>query len=692
MSDLQDALDELREDVMLEAEAGGVFQQEAFFTLFAEVASENGDTIDLEHAHCHRDGGKAPYRVDGHAFDHDRGTLHLAVCDYREASEVETLYAAQMDSNLKRVTNFVENSLKPEFINALEDSSAAFEAAYPIYSNRVAIKRLRVTLFTNARLATKRPPQLMDEVAGLPVVYSVLDLSRYSDIQSSRTGTESIEVDIETIAGAPVPCLKASVATAEHDSYLLAIPGPVLAEIYGLYGARLLEQNVRTYLQARTKVNKGILTTIKEAPEMFFAYNNGLTATASSVTMKRMEDGQLGISSISDLQIVNGGQTTASILYAKDVAKSPLDRVQVQMKLSVVPEELVENIVPKISRFANTQNRISEADFFSSSPFHLQMERISRRLSAPPQAGGLSGSKWFYERARGQYRDQMAYSTPAEKRRIQTEFPKEKVIVKTDLAKYVITFECRPDIVSKGAQKCFMHFADQTAKQWKVSQASLNEIWYRNACSMALLFRWTDRMIAQSEWYASDRGYKSQTVTYTLAWLANSIEESGKASINWQQIWNMQEIPEELQDVIRDLAPQVAAAIRDTPDTAKNVGEYCKMQACWENLKKARFAIDDLPAHLLMELDDEKVVKKDAKAVAKIDKEIDFEVRLFALMPKAPRILALAQQMKLMSPRTQAALKKLETGNGMISKPEQNALKFLFGKLEEEGILVEELD
>lgn len=677
---------------MLEAEAGGVFQQEAFFTLFAEIASENGDTIDLEYSHCHRDGGKQPYRVDGHAFDHDRGTLHLAVCDYSEIPEVETLNAARLDSNLKRVTNFVENSLRPEFINALEDSGEAFEAAYPIYSNRTAIKRVRVILFTNARLAARRPPQLADEVAGMPVVYSVLDLSRYADIQNSREGPESIEVDIEGIAGAPVPCLRASADTAEHESYLLAIPGPVLAEIYGLYGARLLEQNVRTYLQARTKVNKGILTTIKDAPEMFFAYNNGLTATASSVTMKRMDDGQLGIASIDDLQIVNGGQTTASILYAKDVAKSPLDHVLVQMKLSVVQEDAVERIVPKISRFANTQNRISEADFFSSSPFHLQMERISRRLSAPPQAGALSGSKWFYERARGQYRDQMAYSTPAEKRRIQTEFPKDKVIVKTDLAKYVITFDCRPDMVSKGAQKCFMYFADQAAKQWKTSQASLNEVWYRNACSMALLFRWTDKMIAQSDWYANDRGYKSQTVTYTLAWLTSRIQDNGKASVNWQQLWNAQEVPEELQQVISEIAPQIAKIIRNTPDTVKNVGEYCKMQACWENVKKAEIDIDDLPDHLMMDLEEEKNVKKEAKTVARIDKEIDFEVRLFTLMPKAPRILAIATEKKLLSPRTLGALKKLETGNGIISKPEQNALKILFSKLEEEGVLIDEID
>lgn len=689
MSDMQEAFDELREDVMLEAEAGGVFQLEAFFELYAEAASENGDTIDLEHAHCHRDGGSRPYRIDGHAFDHDRGTLHLAVCDYRDGAEVETLNATQIDAALKRAVNFFENALRPDFINSLEDSSAAFEAAYPIYSSSGAIKRVRIILFSNARLAARRAPQLSEEVAGVPVVYSVLDLGRYSDIQRSQALPESIEVDIATIAGGPVPCLQASVDSDEYVSYLLAIPGTALAEIYGLYGARLLEQNVRTYLQARTKVNQGILATIKEAPGMFFAYNNGLTATASGVRVERLKDGQIGIASISNLQIVNGGQTTASILYAKDVSKNSLEQVHVPMKLSVVPDDAVEQVVPKISRFANTQNRISEADFFSSHPFHLQMERYSRRLAAPPQAGALSGSKWFYERSRGQYRDGTSYVTAAEKRRYLVEFPKEKVIVKTDLAKYVVTFERRPEIVSRGAQKCFMFFADEIAKRWKTSQASLNEGWYRNACAMAVVFKWTDQMIAKSKWYEVDRGYKSQTVTYTLAWLMNRIVNRGKAGLNLQQIWNTQEVPEELREVIAELAPLVAAAIRSDSEEMRNVSEYCKTQGCWERIAKTEFDVADLPSHLLIDKEENREEQKEARSTARMDNEIDLDVLLLSLVDKVEILRRTAQRRGLLSPKSSGALDKLQRGALGLARPEKNALKLLIRRLEEEGVSIE---
>lgn len=691
MDDPDAAFEELREDVMLEAEASGLFQEEAFFEIYAEAASENGDTIDLEYAHCRKEGGSKPYRVDGHAFDSDRGTLYLAVCDFREGRALQSLQAARMDSALKQATNFFENALAPEFINSLEDSSQCFSAAYPVYMNQQSIRRLRVILFSNARLAARRPPLLMADVAGVPVVYTVLDLSRYAEIQKSRSAPEAIEVDLESIVGDALPCLRASTTSGDHESYLLALPGDILADVYGLYGARLLEQNVRTYLQARTKVNQGILKTIREEPEMFFAYNNGLTATASGVELKQLNDGQLGISSIRDLQIVNGGQTTASILYAKDIGKSPLDKVHVQMKLSVIPPDSVETVVPRISRWANTQNRISEADFFSNHPFHLQMERYSRVLAAPPKDGALIGEKWFYERARGQYRDGMAYASKAERRRYQLEFPQAKVMVKTDLAKYVVTFECRPDIVSKGAQKCFMHFATEATKSWKAAQADYNEFWFKNACSMALLFRWTDKMIGQSDWYQEDRGYKSQTVTYTLSWLAHHVKQLGRSTINWDTIWSTQDVPEELQEFLEQLAPQIAAAIKDAPATVRNVGEYCKMQACWENISKSKLRVPSLPDHITLDESDAKNIKKSGRDTKRIDTEIDLDVVLFSIIPKADLVRASAEQRRILSDKSNRALQKLAAGNLTLSRAERNAMKLLINRLADEGAPVESM-
>ena len=371
----------------------------------------------------------------------------------------------------------------------------------------------------------------------------------------------------------------------QYASYLVAVPGKLLAEIYGMYGARLLEQNVRTFLQARTKVNKGIIDTIKNVPEMFFAYNNGLTATASAVKTTQIKGGGLGITSMSNLQIVNGGQTTASILYGRDKEKADLDDVFVQMKLSVVDPEIIEGVVPKIARYANTQNKVSESDFFSSHPYHLEMEKISRRLPAPPREGSLAATKWFYERARGQYRDKQAYLPEGQRRKFQAEFPRDQLIVKTDLAKYETTFECAPHIVSRGAQKCFLAFAENVGKQWEKDPSVYNEGYFKNLAAKSLVFRWIDRMVARSDWYKNDRGYKAQIVTYTLAWLIDRVRQEKMADLDLRGIWNKQAVQGELQKVFEEVAPEVAAVIKDAPENIRNVGEYCKRQLCWSQVQ-----------------------------------------------------------------------------------------------------------
>lgn len=686
--ELEEEYASFMEELLLDAEASGDLQHDAFFNLFAKVAADNGDTIDLEHTPARREGGRSPYQIDGFALDVDRGVLHVAICDFRPEPELQTLNAAQIDAAMKRLRNFIEQAVDPSFVNELEDTSAAFHAAYPIYRQPGAIKRIRAVLFSNARLSVRRAPQVAEQIIGKPAVYNVLDFNRYAEIMRSRSQPEPIEVDIVQVAGEPVPCLEASGDSSDYRSYLMALPGNVLADIYALYGARLLEQNVRTFLQAKTKVNKGIIQTLRDAPEMFFAYNNGLTATASDVTLVRRQDGQLAVSAIRNLQIVNGGQTTASILYAKDQAKASLDLVHVQMKLSVVRPEHIDTIVPKISRYANTQNRISEADFFSSHPFHLAMEKISRRLAPPPKPGALAGTKWFYERARGQYRDAFAYLSPAERRRKELEFPREQAIDKTDLAKFEVTFEPRPDIVSKGAQKCFMHFAEQIAGHWKRAQTDLNDAWYRQACAKALLFRWTDRMINTSAWYKADRGYKSQTVAYTLAWLVHRARSMGKVGLNLQLVWNGQDVPDELAGVIIELAPMIAATIRDAPSTHSNVSEYCKTEECWTRISGTAFDVEDLPDALLLDKEQAREEREDAADIHRIDLDIGFDELLVKLAPQADLISATASKRGLLSPKSASGLRRLSRYDFNMPQAERRALKNLFERLASQGVPV----
>lgn len=675
------------DELLFEAEASAEPQAAAFFKIYTKLAAENGDCADLIYTPVRRE-GHGSFQIDGYALEIDRGDLFLAVSDFRPGRDLQTLNAAQVDTLFERVRRFCEQAVQPGFINAIEETSPAFEAAWPIYSNREQIRRIRLIVFSNAKLSTRRKPETAGQVLGVPFVCSVLDFARYSDIAEARSGQEPIEIDVTKLNGAPLPCLPAHRIDGEHASYLVAVPGTFLAEIYGLYGARLLEQNVRTFLQAKTKVNAGIIRTLETTPEMFFAFNNGLTATAAGITTMRLDDGSLGISSIDNLQIVNGGQTTASILYAADAQRksrrADLNRVFVQMKLSVVNPERLEAIVPKISRFANTQNKVNEADFFSSHPVHLVLERISRQLTAPPRAGALSGSKWFYERARGQYRDRLAYGTAAERRRFELEYPRDQLIDKIDLAKFEVTFECRPHIVSRGSQKCFLDYAEKVGKAWDASNAAFTELWFRSVVARAITFRWTDRMIGRSDWYQHDRGFKAQVVTYTVAWLVHHLYEKG-FELDLDVIWQRQELPEEIGKILSQIAPQIAATVKDTPSHMKNAGEYCKQQGCWVAVASSEYTFEGSFEGLVVDRNEADLARRAASADASSDADVDFDRIVTAMALDTEPYLTFARARKLLSPKSDAALRRLTQGDARLSSSERNALKYLVQKMRQSG-------
>jgi len=685
--ELTDAFGQFWEDLLFEAEASAEPQAAAFFQIYEKLAVENGDCVDLTYTPA-RNEGRGGYQVDGFALDRDRGDLFLAISDFRSGRELQTLNAAQIDTLFDRVRRFCELAISPSFIQAIDETSPSFQAAWPIYASRGDIKRIRVVAFSNARLSTRRKPEMTGEVLGVPFVCSVLDFVRYASILSAKGGFEPIEIDVTSVNGAPLPCLSAHSIDGEHASYLVAVPGTFLAEIYGLYGAKLLEQNVRTFLQARTKVNTGIIRTLEMAPEMFFAYNNGLTATASAITTASLPGGGLGISSIENLQIVNGGQTTASILYASDSQRkgrrADLSRVFVQMKLSVVNPNRLEEVVPLISRYANTQNKISEADFFSSHPIHVVLERISRSQFAPPKTGSMSGSKWFYERARGQYRDGLAYGTSFQRKRFELEFPREQFIDKTDLAKFEVTFECRPHIVSRGAQKCFLDYAEKIGKAWGASEAQFDDHWFRDIVAEAIVFRGVDRLVGRSDWYQQDRGYKAQIVTYSIAWLIHHLHERGQV-IDLDVIWRRQELPAEIASAVAQIAPQVAATIKNAPPGMKNVGEYCKQQACWAAVASAHYAFSDQLEALLVVRSEAEQLRKSEIEARKVDEEINMDRVMVAMLADAQPYLSFARSRRLLTPKSDAAIKRLTRGDIQLSTAERNALRYMVERMAKAG-------
>ena len=684
-NDLKREHQELLEEIRIGSLATSDMPITEFFNLFSKASAENGDTPDLEYCPVLKEsvGG---YRLDGYAFDFseengaESGDFYIAVCDYRQDQVLTTVNNADIDKAVNGVIRFFKSTAEKKFILNLEEASPAYQLAVLLHQLRSKIRRLRVILLTNGHLRLRKNVFEPRDLDGVFLHVNVLDIERYSKITS--IGREQIEIDFEDGMGGSIECLPAFVDDTSYKSYLFAIPGIVLANIFSIFGNRLLEQNVRTFLQAKTKVNKGILNTIAKEPGMFFAYNNGVTATASEVDTCRLPNGALAINKIRDFQIVNGGQTTASLLYAKDEMKLSLDHVHIQVKLSVVGEERLGEIVPKISEYANTQNKVSIADLASNSPAQIRIERLSKEIQAPQRAGELHSSKWFYERARGQYKSLFAYKTKSEKTKLELVYPKSQVIDKTDLGKFELSFDGMPHIVSLGAQKCFAKYSELIMKK---NILELTDVWFKRAIAKSILFKTLDRAVANEDWYRANKAGKSQTITYTLAACADGFRACGY-QIDLDRIWRDQEVSEQLLSWLLKEAKKVHSILNNNYPIVGHISEFAKREFCWTTYIRGKAGQpSQIDLRFGVALEEYLSSESQGKKEGKFNQQVDFDIALTQLMSRAAEFRILAEKAKLASPNNMSALNKLASGkNFSLTSAEKNALKYLLERLEVE--------
>lgn len=571
---------ELLQDVLSDSDAASKYVEDVFFQRSCEILMDGGE-LDCADRVSYRSPTRG-IRVDGYAGDPSDSSciLTLIVLDFHTSLSVSSLSGREMDASFRRVSNFLRHSLNARWREALEETSPAFGLADLIAYRWEDIDKVRLLLIGNRLLSERVDGKPAEVIEGKPVTYSVWDIRRLCAQATSRYGREDLEIDLSSEFGGAVPVLRVDQYDAEHLSYLTVIPGAVLGEIYDRWGARLLEQNVRVFLQARGKVNRGIRSTLENEPSMFFAYNNGITATAEEVDIRKSGDQEL-LYRMKNFQIVNGGQTTASIHAAK-LRKDDLSTAFVQMKLSVVSAERASVLVPRISEYANSQNRVTAADFFSNHPFHIRIEAFSRRIYAPSPDGTFRQSKWFYERARGQYADARANLSRAKRRKFDLEYPRSQLFSKTDLAKFLNVWEGRPHEVSLGAQKNFAAFAQRIGQSWRKAPNDFNETWYRETIAKAIVFKSTERIVTSQPWYQG--GYRANIVAYTIARISESICERNKV-LDFEAIWRRQSIGPRMTETIAQIALLVHGVLTDPPEWTSNVTEWAKKQACWDRIQ-----------------------------------------------------------------------------------------------------------
>lgn len=557
------------------------------------------------------------YRADAYSFDDYDYTLSLFIADYSGEEDIEVITRTDAGVLFDKLNTFLDGTLNGNFRNEMEISTPAYDLVERIVHLKDCIRKFRFFIITDKEMSGKISSFDQGEINDIPIEYNIWDMSRLHRVLSNGDGHEPVEIDFSMLAQGGLPCLEASDAsTDEIKCYLSVIPGEVLADLYDKYGSTLLEGNVRSFLSTKVTVNKNIRKTIIEADgeskRMFFAYNNGISATATSIGLRDDANGKC-ITSVNNLQIVNGGQTTASLSNTRYKDKADLSGIFVQMKLTVIPDhDQAQILIPKISRGSNSQNKVSDADFFSNHEFNIRMQQISRRMYAPAVNGLQYETHWFFERSRGQYEQEQSKMTPGEKKKYQMQNPKEQKITKTDFAKYRNAWRELPYLVSMGAQKNFTKYATYIVDEWNKDDTHFNELYYRNTAVIAIMYKCIDKLVPQQEWY--EKGYKANIVVYSLSFFHYLIgKQYAGCSLNMRYIWDKQRVPDALVEEFIRMIKFVFDHITASDRQISNVTEWCKKEQCWIMLKAKKYELPESIKELLIDKETQKKEKRDGR-------------------------------------------------------------------------------
>lgn len=578
------------------------------------------------------------HKINAYAISENYETVDLFITIYNGTDEIIKISNQEIETASKRILNFfrkaiysIENEkssyFKNEYVDEIEESSEIFQFAYTLAKSqdiKENLVRVNAFILTNGLYKGDFPSNTT--ISGYNFYYKVFDIeSLYNITEKSHI---PIEINFKE-DGFNVPCIPSPSVNEEYQSYLAIIPGEALASIYERFGSRLLEQNVRSFLQFNGKINKGIRTTIMKEPEMFLAFNNGIAATADEIELVDSHDGRGKIISVvKDLQIVNGGQTTASIYHTQKKDKADITNIFVQVKLSVVKnKEKFSEIVSRISEYANTQNKVSVSDLSSNRPFHIELEKLSRSIVTPITDNKPVQTKWFYERARGQYKTAILKEgfTPSRKKAFELKNPKQQLFTKEELAKYINAYQevadgkkilIGPHYVVRGNQKNYVQFMNYNLEK------KISNIYFEDTIAKAILYRSAEKTYGVKPNAIGDMRYI--TVPYTIT-LLNYLT---KNQIDLYKIWKAQDVSEPLKSLLYEMMKEIETFIKGTAPGGL-YGEWAKKEDCWIQVKRNDFDFDlsdikkDLidkknPHKRLIISDDENEMQRQKEALAKI--------------------------------------------------------------------------
>ena len=621
---LQNYIEELKSDVssLVYSEGEGASFEDKFteycIEVFETIGKSEGARV-LSYVHPNSQGG-IEWKINGYCLkdlfkDENKKeyfeTLDLFITNYKIDSYEHNITKDDYTKSLNQIKRFINSALK-RHIDYIDPSHTELNELIKIIGKQGNdFDRINVYFLING--FSNHDKEKID-VTDVDVFVHTWDVSRLFKINVSNSTHEPIEIDFEKFSENRngLQCLQVPNIDEMYDCYLAIVPGEILAKLYKEFSNELLESNVRAFLGQAGKFNKGIRDTIRNRPQMFLPYNNGITATAESVETK-LVDNHLVITKLNDFQIVNGGQTTASLYHTQKKFKdADLSKIFVQMKLTVIKDkEEKNNEVPNISRFANSQNKVSELDLSSNNPYFIQIENLSRKKYVVNPENKNQSLLWFFERANGQYRETLNKQTPSEQKKFKEQNPSDLKFVKSDVAKFINIWDLEPYYVSQGSQKNFIHFTKKVNEA--VSKNKLpGENFYRKLIANAILIKTIDKLFGRKNLDAiGDTNLKSFTVAYTVSYFHHLTN-------NRLDLWKIYE--EQKTDVfLNGYFKSILLFVYNHLVTEANnslISEYAKRESSWTKLIATSYPnnLTDLLSNYLIS-EEEKVQRENEKEI-----------------------------------------------------------------------------
>ena len=633
---LQNYIEELKSDVasLVYSDGEGASFEDKFteycIEIFESIGKSEGARV-LSYIHPNSQGG-IDWKINGYCLkdqfkdENNKSyfeTLDLFITCFKNESYEYNILKDEYTKSLNQIKRFINSSLK-RHIDYIDHSHTELNELIKIIGKQGKdFDRINVYFLING-FSNHEKEKL--EINDVDVFVHTWDVARLFKINETNSVHEPIEIEFEkfTEEGKGLQCLQVPSIDEMYDCYLAIVPGEVLANLYKEFSNELLESNVRAFLGQAGKFNKGIRDTIRTKPQMFLPYNNGITATAESVETKSV-DGQLVITRLNDFQIVNGGQTTASLYHTqKKYKEADLSKIFVQMKLTVIKDKDQKNIeVPNISRFANSQNKVSELDLSSNNPYFVQIENLSRKKYVANPENKNQSLLWFFERANGQYRETLNKQTPSQQKKFKEQNPSHLKFVKSDVAKFINLWELEPHFVSQGSQKNFIHFTKKI--NILVSKNKLpGENLFKKLIANAILFKSIDKLFGRKNVDAiGDTNLKSFVVAYTLSYFHYLTD-------NRLDLWKIYE-HQKMDDALTNHFKKLLVFVYDHLVKEANnslISEYAKRESSWNKLKESPYSED------VQEVVATYLISSEEKENRENEKEIDTnneENRLFII-------------------------------------------------------------